>query len=164
MVAGMAAVHNGDNTGYFQHADWLGSSRLAVTGGGTVPYDRAYAPFGETYAETATTNRDFTGQTKDTTPGLYDFLFRQQSQSQGRWLVPNPAGLAAVDMTNPQTWSTYAYVGNQPTGFVDPFWLCPLSGYKEGRLGKCAFVIGRLRTPTGVCTIDGTPLKSSTFD
>ena len=31
MVAGMAAVHNGDNTGYFLHADWLGSSRLAVT-------------------------------------------------------------------------------------------------------------------------------------
>ena len=61
MVAGMAAVHNGDNTGYFQHADWLGSSRLAVTGGGTVPYDRAYAPFGEPYVETATTNRDFTG-------------------------------------------------------------------------------------------------------
>ena len=31
MVAGMAAVHNGDNTEYFQHADWLGSSRFAVT-------------------------------------------------------------------------------------------------------------------------------------
>jgi hypothetical protein len=31
MVAGMAAVHNGDNTEYFQHADWPGSSRFAVT-------------------------------------------------------------------------------------------------------------------------------------
>ena len=53
MVAGLIAVHNGDGTGYFQHADWLGSSRLAVTGSGTVTYDRAYAPFGEIYDETA---------------------------------------------------------------------------------------------------------------
>ena len=124
MVAGMAAVHNGPNgtpanSGYFRHADWLGSSRLAHDGGGNVVYDRAYAPFGEPYAETATTNRDFTGQTEDTTPGLYDFLFRQQSQSQGRWLVPDPAGLAAVDPTNPQTWNRYAYVGNNPLSRTD---------------------------------------------
>ena len=120
MVAGIAAVHPYTGSGYFQHADWLGSSRLAVTGGGTAPYDRAYAPFGEPYAETATTNRDFTGQTEDTTPGLYDFLFRQQSQSQGRWRVPDPAGLAAVDLTNPQTWNRYAYVANNPLNAIDP--------------------------------------------
>ena len=119
MVAGMIAVHNGDGTGYFQHADWLGSSRLAVTGGGTVPYDRAYAPFGEIYDETASTNRNFTGQREDTTPGIYDFLFRQQSQSQGRWLTPDPAGLAAVDITNPQTWNRYVYVANNPLSNVD---------------------------------------------
>ena len=33
MVAGMAAVHT-STTGYFQHADWLGSSRFAATGSG----------------------------------------------------------------------------------------------------------------------------------
>jgi RHS repeat-associated protein len=129
MVAGMAAVHNGDGTGYFQHSDWLGSSRLAVRGDGTVPYDRAYAPFGEPYAETATTNRDFTGPTEDTAAGVYDFLFRQQSQSQGRWLVPDPAGLAAVDLTNPQTWNRYAYVANNPLSRIDPkgLYLCDSS-------------------------------------
>ena len=100
MVAGMAAVHNGPNgtppnSGYFQHADWLGSSRLGHDAGGNVIYDRAYGPFGEPYAETATTNRDFTGQTEDTTPGLYDFLFRQYSWSQGRWLVPDQIGRAS---------------------------------------------------------------------
>jgi hypothetical protein len=47
MVAGMAAVHNGNDTGYFQHADWLGSSRFAQDGSGNVTYDRMYAPFGE---------------------------------------------------------------------------------------------------------------------
>ncbi len=92
MVAGMAAVYTGPNgnppnSRYFQHADWLGTSRLAVTGSGTVTYDRSYAPYGEPYNETATINRNFTGQTEDTTQGMYDFLLRQQSQSQGRWLV-----------------------------------------------------------------------------
>jgi hypothetical protein len=39
---------------------------------------------------------------------------------QGRWLVPDPAGLAAVDITNPQTWNRYAYVANNPLSNVDP--------------------------------------------
>ena len=65
-------------------------------------------------------NRNFTGQTQDTTAGLYDFLFRQQSSAQGRWLVPDPASLAALDLTNPQTWNRYAYVGNNPLNAVDP--------------------------------------------
>jgi RHS repeat-associated protein len=137
-VAGMAAVHNGPNgqppnSGYFQHADWLGSSWLGVTASGTVQYDRAYAPFGEPYDESSTTNRTFTGQTEDTTAGLYDFLFRQQSQAQGRWLVPDPAGLAAVDITNPQTWNRYAYVGNNPLNSTDRLGLymdvCPVGYY-----------------------------------
>ncbi|MGB8887674.1 MAG: RHS repeat-associated core domain-containing protein, partial [Candidatus Korobacteraceae bacterium] len=128
MVAGMAAVHNGPNgqppnSGYYQHADWLGSSRFAQDGSGNVIYDRAYAPFGEVYDETAITNRNFTGQTEDTTPGLYDFLFRQQSRTQGRWMVPDPAGLAAVDITNPQTWNRYAYLANNPLNATDPLGL-----------------------------------------
>ncbi len=48
---------------------------------------------------------------------------RQQSAAQGRWLVPDPAGLAAVDMTNPQTWNRYAYVMNNPLSSIDPLGL-----------------------------------------
>jgi RHS repeat-associated protein len=97
---------------------------LGVIGySGTVNYDRAYAPFGEPYNESSTTNRDFTGQTQDTTPGIYDFLLRQYSPSQGRWQVPDPSGMAAVDITNPQTWNRYAYVANNPLSNVDPLGL-----------------------------------------
>ena len=120
MPGGMVATHNGDGTGYYQHADWLGSSRFATSAG--VRYDRAYAPFGEVYAELNgnTENRTFTGPQEDTTPGIDDFLFRQYSASQGRWLVPDPAGMAAVDITNPQTWNRYAYLANNPLNAVDP--------------------------------------------
>jgi RHS repeat-associated protein len=118
LAAGLQAVYSITNSinalAYHRHADWLGSSRFASTTSGAVYFDRAFAPFGETYAETGAADRSFTGQTQDVvagSTGIYDFLFRQHSSAQGRWLVPDPAGLAAVDITNPQTWNRYAYVG-----------------------------------------------------
>lgn len=51
-------------------------------------------------------------------------MFRKQSATQGRWISPDPAGLAAVDPTNPQSWNRYAYVMNNPLSFVDPLGLC----------------------------------------
>jgi RHS repeat-associated protein len=88
-----------------------------------VYFDGAWAPFGEHYAGTGTSDRSFTGQTQDTVTGVYDFPFRQQHPVQGRWLVPDPAGLAAVDITNPQTWNRYAYVGNNPLSAIDSYGL-----------------------------------------
>jgi RHS repeat-associated protein len=90
-----------------------------------------------------TTNRSFTGQTEGTvagSTGLYDFQFRQQSSAQGRWLVPDPAGLAAVNLTNPQTWNRYAYVANNPNSNVDAL---GLQGHCAGRNqdGDCDPVI-----------------------
>jgi hypothetical protein len=42
-------------------------------------------------------------------------------------VTPDPAGLAAVDLTNPQSLNRYAYVMNNPTTFTDPTGLlgCP---------------------------------------
>ena len=37
----------------------------------------------------------------------------------GRWMTPDPAGLAAVDPGNPQSWNRYAYVLNNPMSYVD---------------------------------------------
>jgi RHS repeat-associated protein len=116
LAGGVQSVYNASGFQYVRHSDWLGSSRLQLTWTGTLYGDRAYAPFGETYVETGAADRSFTGQTQDVIAGptgIYDFLFRQQASSEGRWLVPDPAGLAAVDITNPQTWNRYAYVGNK---------------------------------------------------
>ena len=131
IAGGVLAVYNASGLQYYRHADWLGSSRFGATPSGTVQYSLAYAPFGETYYESGSVDRSFTGQTQDVVQGqtgIYDFLFRQHASSQGRWLVPDPAGLAAVDLTNPQTWNRYAYVANNPLNDVDPLGLignCP---------------------------------------
>ena len=135
MVNGMVEVFNASGNQYIRHADWQGSSRLATDGGGNAVYSVAYAPYGETYVEKGSVDRFFTGNTQDAvkgSTGLYDFLFRQNSAAQGRWLVPDPAGVAAVDITNPQTWNRYAYVGNNPLSNVDPLGLdCTVVGSGE---------------------------------
>jgi RHS repeat-associated protein len=87
----------------------------------------AYAPFGEPYAQSGSADLSFTGQRQDTVAGLYDFPAREYS-IQGRWPSPDPAGLAAVDPSNPQSWNRYAYVMNNPMNSVDPLGLLGFKG------------------------------------
>ena len=87
-------------------------------------YDGAYAPFAEPYAQSGTADLSFIGMNQDTVSGLYDFPAREYSIT-GRWVSPDPAGLAAVDPTNPQSWNRYSYVLNDPLDLVDPTGLCP---------------------------------------
>ncbi|HET9783770.1 MAG TPA: RHS repeat-associated core domain-containing protein, partial [Terriglobales bacterium] len=119
LPGGAEAVYSAATLQYFVHSDNLGSARLATTPSGGVYSSNAYAPYGETYAQTGAYNRDFTGQRQDIIGGQYDFLMRELSQVQGRWWTPDPAGLAAVDPTDPQTWNRYAYVGGRPLSAVD---------------------------------------------
>ena len=150
LSAGATAVYTSSGLAYYRHPDWLGSSRIASTPSRTVYYDGAYAPFGENYAETGTTDRDFTGQNQDMASDLYDFLYREYHPTQGRWIQPDPAGLSAVDATNPQTWNRYGYVVNLPDTYVDAFGLespgggggssgTPIDG--EDELGNCLFQV-----------------------
>jgi RHS repeat-associated protein len=123
LPAGATAVYtSGPTLAFFRHPDWLGSSRFASTPSRTMYSDLAYAPFGETYAEAGTPDRSFTGQNQDTVPGstggLYDFMYRQLAQ-YGRWISPDPAGLKAVTLSDPQTWNQYAYARNSPLNRVD---------------------------------------------
>jgi RHS repeat-associated protein len=120
----VVAEYHGGGVSYYRHPDWLGSARLISTTGGTMYADTAYAPFGEPYAQAGTADISFTGQNADTVYTDYDFLYREYS-IQGRWTSPDPAGLAAVDPTNPQSWNRYAYVESNPLNFVDPSGLGP---------------------------------------
>ena len=116
----------------FIHLDWLGSGRLLSSRVNRTGLDgTAYAPFGEPYAQTGTLF-NFTGDNADVLSasndnsgggGFQDTPNRELRVRQGRWISPDPAGLAAVDMTNPQTWNRYAYVGNNPCSAIDPLGL-----------------------------------------
>ena len=114
------AIYNSSGLAYYRHADWLGSSRLTSTASRGLYSSVAYAPYGEVYGTSGTTDPSFTGQDADTASSLYDFLYRRNSPSQGRWLSPDPAGVAAAAVDNPQTWNRYAYVADGPTELIDP--------------------------------------------
>ena len=128
---GYALYVSSSNVYYYSHPDWLGSTRLLSTPSrGPIP-TMAYAPFGEGYAGGLAGYVTFTsgGYAFTVNPGenqgsgLDDFMFRRYSPGQSRWISPDPAGLAAVDPSNPQTWNRYAYVANNPLSFVDPLGL-----------------------------------------
>jgi RHS repeat-associated protein len=130
------AVYTSAGLDHYRHSDWLGSIRLTSSPSRTVLSTAAYAPFGESYAQSGSADLSFTGENQDTVSGDYDFLYREYS-TQGRWPSPDPAGIAAVDPTTPQSWNRYAYVRNEPLNQTDPTGLCPDD------------------TPTGECPVDG---------
>ena len=139
LPGGATAVYTSSGLSYYRHSDWLGSSRLDSGSSRTVTYQVAYGPYGEPYDESGTTDRNFTGQNADTVGDMYDFPSREYHWMQGRWIEPDPAGLAAVNPTNPQSWNRYAYVVNNPTRLIDPLGLfrrvpegCTVVGYNYG--------------------------------
>jgi len=124
LPGGATAVYlPGQLPAYYRHNDWLGSARLSTTPSRTKYYDVAYGPFGESYNGSGTQDLNFAGMNQDTVTGLYDATFREYHPVQGRWPSPDPAGFGAVDMSNPQSWNRYAYVGNNPLSAVDPLGL-----------------------------------------
>ncbi len=140
LPGGAQAVYTASGLAYYRHKDWLGSSRLASTPTRTTFADTALAPYGEAYAQLGTTDLHFTGMNQDTVSGVYDFPAREYAVVPGRWPSPDPAGLAAVNPGNPQSWNRYAYVQNDPLSFTDPQGLlCAVTvgGSIEGYVSGC---------------------------
>jgi RHS repeat-associated protein len=123
LPGGSIASQNNGDTG-IQIADWLGTIRgNSNYTGGIVNSTGARAPFGEGYA--GAPPEAFTGQDSDGNRSnpIYWFPERQYVATQGRWISPDPAGAAAVDLSNPQSWNRYAYALNNPLRYIDPLGL-----------------------------------------
>ena len=123
LPGGAEAVYAAGGLTAYRHADQLGSAPLASTPLQTVWSAVGYAPYGEAFSSTGS-DRSFTGQKADINGDQYDFLMREYNPVQGRWWTPDPAGLAAVDPNNPQSWNRYAYVNGTPLNSTDPLGLC----------------------------------------
>jgi len=144
LPGGATAIYAGGTIQNYWHSDWQGSARFGSTPGRGMFSDRAFAPFGEPYASAGNTAQSYAGLLQNLTPDLFDTPNREYHPTQGRWIRPDPAGLAAVDPSNPQTWNRYAYVANNPLSATDPLGLydvacgdldCGGGGY--GGIGPC---------------------------
>ena len=123
MVGNLAAEYKNSTT-YFAHSDHLGSTRLLTAVDQSIAQNLDYLPFGElNSSDSGITTHKFTGDERDSETNLDHTQFRQYSSQLGRWMHPDPVGLAAVDPSNPQSWNRYAYVLNNPMNFSDPLGL-----------------------------------------
>ena len=105
----------------FIHTDWLGNKRVTTGINGAAVQTCTGGTLGDSLScnGTSTTPYMFTDDLHDAETGLEHTMFRQYSSTQGRWLIPDPAGMAVGDVSNPQSWNRYAYVTNDPSNFVD---------------------------------------------
>jgi RHS repeat-associated protein len=107
-------------------SDHLGSTRLLTDMNQSVVQNLDYLPFGELNStDTGISTHEFTGDEQDAETALAHTLFRQYSSVIGRWMTPDPAGLAAVNPSNPQSWNRYSYALNNSLALVDSLGLTP---------------------------------------
>jgi len=119
-------VRTGDGYGvedlYAVVGDHLGSMVTFITDHGEVWLNGDYHPFGDPliaypFGDWLTT-LGFTGREYDYDIGLYYYRNRWYSTDLGRFLEPDPIGLAGMDI------NLYRYVKNGPLSWLDPFGLC----------------------------------------
>jgi RHS repeat-associated protein len=106
-----------DSTGAYSYLrDGLGSTLALTDSTGTVQQTYTYGPYGYTSSSGNTTSNsyEYTGREADAT-GLYYFRARYYNPNTSRFISEDPIGFAG-DGAN-----LFAYVGDDPTDFIDPF-------------------------------------------
>jgi len=116
------AEYQGNET-YFLHNDHLGTIRAQSNSSATRTMTCSNLPFGDLLncnGSTGPSGYHFTGKERDAESGLDNFGARYYSSTMGRWMSPDPSGLAYADITNPQSFNLYSYVLNNPLTNIDP--------------------------------------------
>jgi RHS repeat-associated protein len=123
---------------HFQLSDWLGSRRVQTNYAGTTEMSYQSMPFGDMltsipnpgclpadncYSEDPTEHH-FTGKERDGESGNDYFGARYYASSMGRWMSPDPSGIAYGNPYNPQSLNLYSYAPSKSIGKYH----CPLFG------------------------------------
>jgi trimeric autotransporter adhesin len=114
-----------DNNGlHFYFNDVVGTRRIQTDYAGVMEQSCSGLPFGDSLTCSASvqfpTEHHFTGKERDSESGLDYFGARYYTSNLGRFMSPDPSGLAYADPTNPQSLNLYAYVANNPLTNTDP--------------------------------------------
>ena len=132
-------IYNNDSESiYYYQNDHLASPAKVLNDGGEVVWDGEYAPFGQVDVSVGSVQSlfRFPGQYYDAETGLHYNWHRYYDPETGRYLTPDPIGLAGG--INP-----FVYANNDPTNLIDPYglfsipfpWLLGGSGLGGGAAG-----------------------------
>ena len=115
---------------YYYINDHLGAPQQLITADGTTVWQAAYLPFGEAQLRVGTVqnNLRFPGQYYDAETGLHYNWNRYYDPEIGRYISPDPIGLEGG-------MNLYAYVGNDPVNWMDPWGLTPAGTAIGGTVG-----------------------------
>ncbi len=78
------------------------TTRMTVNASGTASGFATFYPYGEPGNGATSAEYEWTNQIRDSN-GVDHFWRRDYASQLARWLSPDPAGLAAVSLTDPQT-------------------------------------------------------------
>jgi len=114
---------------HYHHPDRL-STRLITNNVDTSYFEQAHLPYGtpvdvETTTNSNVTTRRFTSYDRSETTGMDYAVNRTFDSRQNRFTQIDPIGMAATNLSDPQSLNMYSYVGNDPVNRVDPdgqFW------------------------------------------
>jgi len=99
----------------------LGSRRVQTDYAGVVEQTCTSLPYGDGEScAPSPTGHLFTGKERDTESGNDYFGARYYASSMGRFMSPDPMGIASGSLTNPQSLNLYSYVLNNPLIGIDP--------------------------------------------
>ena len=121
----LAEYYGGSSPGtLFDHPDEIGSVSASTASNGNSCQERLFYPLGEAWTGAGNCGMHqmfakLPDYDNDGGSDLYNTLNRHYTPA-GRWLSPDPGGLKAVRLDDPQTWNMYAYARNNPTTLTDP--------------------------------------------
>ncbi len=121
----MLAEYTSNTTGpvYFDHPNALGSAGAWTGGAGNSNGEVQFYPWGYKWGDT-TNGSVFQVYASllwyDPETDGYHTPARYYIPRHSRWLTPDPIGVKAVKLDDPQTWNMYAYARNNPTTLTDP--------------------------------------------
>ncbi len=118
-LGGQRVALSGPDGMQYMLTDHLGSVSAVLDAAGNLLSQQRYTPFGEARFDVTlgTTDFGYTGQRALAGTGLMDYNARFYAPGLGRFMQPDtivPGG------GNPQAYSRYTYVFNNPLNFIDP--------------------------------------------
>jgi RHS repeat-associated protein len=119
---GLLAEVPGTQTGapIYRMTDHLGSLVGTLSSTGAVLSTQDVAPFGEIFTGGSSDPYAFTGKERDVESNNDYFGARFYASNMGRFMSPDPGGIAYANPYNPQSLNLYSYVVNNPLSNIDP--------------------------------------------